>query len=204
MRKEEGSASYKIPMNKHMLTALLLFLMLFVAPAKAEAATAKVSVATATIAGSILDATLPQEAKDTRIAQLQGYLETRKSPLAQSAKHFIAEADRLGLDWRLVAAIAGNESYFGKLIPRNSNNAWGWAVYTGMTDGRHFTDWNEGITVVSEGLKHNYIDSGLVTIDQIGRRYAADPGWSSKVKHFIAAITAYQPGVDTDDIKFTL
>lgn len=130
---------------------------------------------------------------DRRSEMLKKYLESKNSPMADAADHFVSEADRLGLDWKFVAAIAGNESYFGQLIPYNSYNAWGWAVYTGTNDGMHFQDWKDGVTIVSEGLKYDYIDRGFVTIEQIGHRYAADPAWSQKVQHFIDEIGSFNP-----------
>ena len=130
---------------------------------------------------------------DRRSETLKKYLESKNSPMADAADHFVSEADRLGLDWKFVAAVAGNESYFGQLIPANSFNAWGWAVYTGMNDGMHFQNWKDGITIVSEGLKYDYVDRGFVSIDQIGHRYAADPFWSGKVQHFIDEIGSFNP-----------
>lgn len=130
---------------------------------------------------------------DIRIRKLQEYLMARGSPLASAAKHFVMEADRLGLDWRLVAAIAGTESYFGQHTPYNSFNAWGWAVYTGYSSGRNFIDWKDGITVVSEGLRYTYVDRGAVTVEQMGKWYAADPNWDGKVHFFLAEIENFTP-----------
>jgi len=130
---------------------------------------------------------------DSRITQLEGYLASKNSPLTRSAEQFVSEADRLGLDWKLVAAIAGNESYFGRLIPQNSYNAWGWAIYTGMRDGRHFDGWDDGITVVSEGIKKNYVDRGLDTVEKMGPVYAADHAWAYKVNHFMDEIETFRP-----------
>ena len=132
-------------------------------------------------------------AADTRVEKLKAYLVSLNSPLASEAPHFVAEADRLNLDWKLVAAIAGVESTFGKHIPTGSYNAWGWAVFTGRQYGAAFRDWTDGITEVSEGLRHNYVDRGAATIEQIGRIYAASPAWSWKVRFFLASIEAFAP-----------
>jgi len=132
---------------------------------------------------------------DRRAETLEKYLRSKSSPMAGSARHMVSEADRLGLDWKLVAAISGNESYFGKLIPYNSYNAWGWAVYTGQSYGANFDSWNHGVTTVSEGLKENYINDGLTSIEQIGRRYAADQSWAVKVRHFYAEIETFDPDI---------
>lgn len=135
--------------------------------------------------------------EDSRINKLKSYLKTHDSPLVDDADHFVAEADRLGLDWKLVAAISGVESTFGKRIPRNSYNGWGWAIFTGQSDGKHFADWKDGITQVSEGLRYKYIDKGATSIEQIGRIYAASPTWSQKVHFFLNKIENFFPtGVD--------
>lgn len=129
-----------------------------------------------------------------RINQLQTYLASHDSPLAGDADTFIAEAKRNNLDWRLVAAIAGAESTFGKHIPTGSNNAWGWGVFTGTQDGVHFKDWAEGIAVVSEGLRKNYINRGATTIYEIGWIYAANGNsWGSHVQFFINQIESFVP-----------
>lgn len=130
---------------------------------------------------------------DSRVLQLQAYLDSHNSPLTDDADFLITEADRLNLDWRLVAAIAGTESTFGKHIPSNSYNAWGWAIYTGMQDGKHFASWKDGITTVSEGLRYRYIDRGAKTIEQIGRIYAASPRWPTNVHFFLKEIELFKP-----------
>lgn len=136
---------------------------------------------------------LHQPKIDTRPDRLRSFLASFDSPLTDSADHFVAEADRLSLDWKLVAAIAGIESTFGKHIPYNSYNGWGWGVFTGEKDGIHFKNWEDGITQVSEGLRYNYMNKGAVTIEQIGRIYAASPAWSWKVRFFLDKIEAFAP-----------
>jgi len=176
---------------KKIIVLLTIALFTIAHPVYAEE---KVSVATATLSAVDAEAT---KTADVRVMKLQKYLESVGSTMAGDAEHFVSEADRLGLDWKLVAAIAGNESYFGKLIPYNSYNAWGWAVWTGTNYGANFENWKDGITTVSEGLKENYVDDGLTTVEQIGERYAADPQWSQKVNHFLADIDAYE----TDEVE---
>lgn len=135
----------------------------------------------------------PVQNEDERVTRLKTYLEMHTSPLADSAAHFVSEADRLGLDWKLVAAIAGVESTFGKHIPLNSYNGWGWGVFTGTSDGIHFKDWNDGITKVSEGLRYKYVDRGASSVEQIGRIYAASPAWGTKVRFFLQKIGDFEP-----------
>lgn len=140
---------------------------------------------------------------DSRVKHLKTYLDSHNSPLTDDADFLITEADRLNLDWKLVAAIAGTESTFGKHIPSNSYNAWGWAIYTGMQDGKHFASFKDGITTVSEGLRYKYIDRGAKTIEQIGRIYAASPRWSRNVRFFLTEIELFKPN-DTSLLAITI
>lgn len=162
--------------------ALLALFLSAVTPAMAQVE----SNAAATLAGHLAW-------QDERVDQLRDFLNSLNSPLAQNAPHFVSEADRLGLDWKLVAAIAGVESTFGKHIPTASYNAWGWGVFTGQSRGVNFKDWKDGISQVSQGLRYNYIDKGAESIEQIGRIYAASPAWPWKVRFFLAQIESFSP-----------
>lgn len=138
---------------------------------------------------------------DKRVTKLQAYLESFESPLAAHAPTFIEEADRNDVDWRLVAAIAGTESTFGKHIPTGSYNAWGWGIPTGTQSGVGFKDWKEGIAVVTRGLKINYIEKGAESLEQIGYIYAASPAWAGHVQFFIDKLDAFTPtGPDYLDV----
>ena len=44
---------------------------------------------------------------DPRVLKLEANFDSHNSPLLSEASHFVSEADRLGIDWKLVAAIAG-------------------------------------------------------------------------------------------------
>jgi hypothetical protein len=128
---------------------------------------------------------------DNRAQILRDFLAQYNSPLAPHANSFIEEADKNGLDWKLVAAIAGNESYFGHLIPPYSNNAWGYGVYGNNVI--RFETWDHGIATVSSAIRENYLNKwGATNIHEIGAIYAADPAWASKVSHFINLIEEYE------------
>ena len=121
---------------------------------------------------------------DYREEILRNYLEKHNSPLSAYSEVFISFADEYRLDWRLVPAITGVESTFGKRIPVDSYNAYGWAngVYS-------FESWEESIEVVSEALRENYIDRGAVSINDIARKYAPpSETWARNVKFFMNKI----------------
>lgn len=121
---------------------------------------------------------------DNRQEILRDYLEKFNSPLADYADEFIYSADAFGLDWRLLPAITGVESTYGKFIPKNSYNAYGWnnGVYK-------FKSWPDSIWYVSKALKENYLDRGANTVDKIARIYAPpSPTWTAKVKSIMRKI----------------
>lgn len=124
---------------------------------------------------------------DSRVTQLEAYLDEHRSPLADYASVFIEAADQYQLDWRLVPAITGVESTFGKQIPFNSFNAYGWA--NGLY---RFESWEESITYVSQYLKEKYIDRGLNTPYKIGPVYAPPSRtWAGKVTFFMKQIEGF-------------
>lgn len=140
---------------------------------------------------------------DYRVIRLKSFLKTYNSPLVDHAVTFIREADKHNLDWRLVAAIAGTESTFGKHIPQGSYNAWGWGIPTGAQSGIGFDNWDHGIATVTQGLKERYVNKGSTTIPQIGRIYAASPVWANHVEFFFDKITNYIPN-DLEDLQVSI
>lgn len=131
---------------------------------------------------------LIKKKSDLRLKKLSGYLKSKKSPLADYSDFFIDKADEYGLpDWRLVPAITGVESSFGKAIPYNSYNAYGWnnGVY-------NFNNWPESIEVVTKTLKEKYINRGLDTPEKIMHVYAPpSTTWSGKVYFFMSEIEKF-------------
>ncbi|MFI5240846.1 MAG: hypothetical protein ACHQUA_00230 [Microgenomates group bacterium] len=121
---------------------------------------------------------------DYRVYRLKNYLNSHNSPLAEYSEEFIQYADTYDIDWRMVPAISGVESTFGKRIPQNSYNAYGWA------NGEYrFTSWEDSIDHVSMTLKTKYIDKGAPSIAKIARRYAPpSTTWGTKVKFFMKKI----------------
>ncbi|MCA9375027.1 glucosaminidase domain-containing protein, partial [Candidatus Dojkabacteria bacterium] len=92
---------------------------------------------------------------DSRVIAMRRFLVDYNSPMYPYAEVFIQEADKYGLDWRIVASISGVESAFGNLIPYRSNNAWGWKGDP-TRDWSYFISWSEGIETVTKGLAQGY------------------------------------------------
>lgn len=129
---------------------------------------------------------------DTRVETLRKFLNSHKSPLADYAKELVITSDKYGLDWRLVPAISGVESTFGKRIPQGSYNAYGWA------NGEYrFKSWEDSIEIVSKTLRTKYIDRGAPSINKIARRYAPPSStWARNVKFFMYKIDAFPVAFD--------
>lgn len=118
---------------------------------------------------------------DSRAVILKDYLAQYNSPLQYHAQDFIDAADTYQLDYKLVPAIAGVESTFGKAIP-GGYNGWGWGVYGDQA--LYFNSWRDGIFTVSKGLKENYVNKGLTDPYSMNRIYAASPSWGANVSYF--------------------
>lgn len=169
-------------MSKKLFALLLLVLVISTKPALAE----RVAEAQPEqIEASKLDA---------RAEILALYLAKKNSPLEHHAQDFIDAAKTYDLDWKLVAAISGVESFFGKFIP-GGYNAWGWGVYG--TQAIYFSSWKEGIFTVSKGLKENYINRGLTDPYLMNRIYASSPAWGAKVTYFIQDLEKFASGFDS-------
>lgn len=171
-------------MKRLILFFLLVPFLLFISQ-KAEASEKSAG------RSAVLASNIPQATDDYRVRTLRTYLEKYDSPLAPYAGRFVADADKYNLDWRLVAAISGLESGFGKAIPYGSYNGWGWGIYGDNTLA--FKSWDDGIDTVSEGLRTRYIDAwGAEDIYQIGSMYAASPTWAYRVQGFMNQIEAFR------------
>ena len=125
-------------------------------------------------------------AADARSAVLKQYLSIYNSPLIPYAEKIVESADRHGLDYKLITAIAQQESNLCKIIPYDSHNCWGWGITGSST--LYFDSYEQGIETVSKGLKANYIDKGYVTPDQIMTKYTplSNGSWARGVNTFIA------------------
>lgn len=134
---------------------------------------------------------------DPRAKILADYFNKYNSPLENQAQDFVDAADKYSLDWKLVPAISGVESTFGKAS--YGYNAWGWGIYGDQALG--FNSWKHGIYTVSEGLKNGYINKGLTDPYSINRAYAASTTWGSRVTYFMNDMDnfadKYQPKAQT-------
>lgn len=133
---------------------------------------------------------------DPRVLALNKFLTDFHSPMARYADVFVEEADKYGLDWRLVVSISGVESAFGNLIPRESNNAWGWRGINSNEKGWSvFSSWKEAIAHITERLAQGY-GTDLTPFD-IEATYCPPCGenpahlWANGVNNFMDQLEYY-------------
>lgn len=121
---------------------------------------------------------------DYRQLRLYLFFRDKKSPLAEFSADFIQAADTWGIDWRLLPAIAGLESGYGKRFIPGTFNAYGWG---GGKIG--FDSWEDSIFHISRKLKEKYYDRGLTTPSDIGLVYAPpNPNWGNLIASIIHKI----------------
>jgi len=122
---------------------------------------------------------------DGRTERVRQFFARYHSPLEPYAEDVVNAADEYGLDFRLIPAIAMQESGLCKTIPNNSYNCWGFGIY-GKTITR-FTDYKEGIYAVTKTLATKYKPKGLVTPNEIMTMYtpSSNGSWAFSVNHFM-------------------
>ena len=86
-------------------------------------------------------------------AQIDSFLESKGSPMAGLGNVFVAAGKKYKVDPRLIVALSGIASSFGKHI-LGSYNAWGWGP------GKPFASWDEGIAAVTGGIRRGYHNIG--------------------------------------------
>ena len=128
-----------------------------------------------------IDAFLDSNIKDKRVAILKSFFRKYDSPLYDHADFIVRVSDKNGLDYRLIPAIAMQESTACKVIPYGSHNCWGWGIYGTMVT--RFNSYPEAIETVAVGLKKNYIDQGLTTPEEIMAKYtpSSNGSWAKGV-----------------------
>lgn len=124
-------------------------------------------------------------AAEARPEIIRQYLKDHQSPMLPYADHLFAMAEKYGLDYRLMVAIAQCESNLCKKSPPDSFNCWGFE--NGATQ---FLSWEQAIEQVAKTLKERYIDQGLVTPEEIMPKYAppsVEKGgpWAKCVNQFL-------------------
>lgn len=138
---------------------------------------------------------------DNKAKILSEYLKRFDSPMQYHAQDFIDASETYNLDWKMLPAIAGVESTFGKQIP-GGFNAYGWGVYGDQA--LYFSSWRDGMFEVAKGLRENYINKGLDDPYEINRIYAASPYWGGRVTYFMQDLEKFAQTYESNKVNFEI
>lgn len=129
------------------------------------------------------------ETSDARAQIVANFLTRHDSPLKPAEYYgqvFVEIADRYGMDFRLLPAIAMQESNLCKSIPEGSYNCLGFGIHKRGTLG--FENYEAGFERAGREIKQNYIDQGRTTPEQIMQKYtpSSNGSWAASVNQWMA------------------
>lgn len=120
---------------------------------------------------------------------LQNFLISHGSPMAPFAGDFITAGHKYGVSWKLIVAISGVESGFGRVIPESSNgvlsyNGWGWTGGGGAFNGfSNFSSWSNAIYSITQAIAQSYGNESPFVMQPIYD--PPNPSWSYKVQSYM-------------------
>lgn len=122
---------------------------------------------------------------NVRVESIENFLKTYGSPLVPFSEFIVSTSDKYGLDYRLLPAVAMQESNLCKKAPANSFNCWGYGIYGGKI--LTFSGFEEAIETVARGLSKNYTAQGLLTPKEIMSKYTPSNtgNWAYAVEYFM-------------------
>ena len=122
---------------------------------------------------------------DYRVLQMRTILSKYNSPMLGLEDKLVSTADQYGLDWTILAAIAGTESSFGKRMPHQCINPYGWGIYG--ANKLCFTSFEAAISGVAKGLSTKYNTTSLETIAKTYNSVSTS-AWTSHTRFFMNKI----------------
>lgn len=126
---------------------------------------------------------------DARSELLKQFLARYHSPLVPYSQLLVDVADKYQIDYRLLPAIAMQESNLCKKVPKRSEyNCWGFGVYGSKRTG--FSNYPEAINAVAKTLSQDYVQKGLTEPSEIMTKYTpgSNGSWANSVSYFMDKI----------------
>lgn len=144
-------------------------------------------------AGQVEGMSTSVEASDARAQIISNFIQRNDrdhtsplQPYDDYGKMLVTIADKYGLDFRLLPAIAMTESTLCKFIPEGTYNCTGYGITATSTLG--FKSFQESFEATARGLKSNYVAKGLTNPIDIMRKYcpSSDGSWQNSVNQMLA------------------
>jgi len=137
-------------------------------------------------AENLFEYTITEE--EGRVEKIKQFLHRYSSPLEEHADLIVQVADGYNLDYRLIPAIAMQESNLCRRIPEDSHNCWGFGIYGKKVT--RFENYPQAIETITKTLATKYRDKGLITPVEIMSMYtpSSDGSWAKSVAHFMNQI----------------
>ncbi len=125
---------------------------------------------------------------DARPMMIKKYLQKFNSELEPYAELIFDVSQKNGLDYRLMTAIAQQESNLCKKQPENCFNCFGVGIHSRGT--MCFKSYPEAIEWMGRYLKEEYYDLGLTTVEAIMGKYCplSSGSWANGVNQFMKDI----------------
>lgn len=160
----------------------------------------------------ILGVTTISETQDARAQIVANFLERYDSPLRPHQEYgqkLVDIADEYNIDFRLLPAIAMQESNLCKKAPEGTNNCLGFGIHSKGKLG--FDTYEDGFVRAAREIKSNYIDIGLTTPYEIMTKYTphSDGSWAESVNQWMAEMryddrkSGKSLKMDADVLEFT-
>lgn len=133
------------------------------------------------------------EKEDERITKLVFFFKSYNSELEKSAKTFVEVADKYKIDYRILPAIAGTESTFGKKTPSCATfNSYGWTSTTSPCGFYRFKSHDDAIVfigskIATKNCYRKFMDTGRVEDLAVSYNNGSQT-WINSVKFFMNKI----------------
>ncbi|OGH17065.1 MAG: hypothetical protein A3C30_02330 [Candidatus Levybacteria bacterium RIFCSPHIGHO2_02_FULL_40_18] len=129
-------------------------------------------------------------ASEARVDVLKQFFGRYNSPLEDYSEFIVQASDKYNLDYRLLPAIAMQESTLCEKAPANSYNCWGFGIYGGKVT--RFESFEQAIETIARTLSQNYHAQGLIEpVDIMSRYTPSNTGeWAENVSFVMERISA--------------
>lgn len=138
-----------------------------------------------TVLGAYDSNIITADARPEIVSRFLAKYDSPQKPYDHFGREYVRLADEHNLDFRLLPAIAMQESNVCKKIPENSFNCWGYGIYGDQVV--RFNSYEEGMDRVAETLAKNYSRKGLLEPEEIMGKYTPQSkgSWAEGVIHFM-------------------